>query len=129
LSRCQLGHAQQHQQGSAAPIQSHVSGALLCDQPTVSYLLIAAGLLLHHGPTLAGNSILGVVVFFMLLCASDDPQHEGLRLLRETGLMVTAEDTGGSRQVLTAAALTYVAAFVTALLQLLYYISLAQRRD
>jgi hypothetical protein len=53
----------------------------------------------------------------------------GLRLLRDTGLMVSDEDQGGSRQVLTAAALTYVAAFVSALLTLLYYIMLAQSRD
>jgi Zn-dependent membrane protease YugP len=50
-----------------------------------------------------------------------------LGLLQEAGLMQTEEDRGGARQVLTAAALTYVAAAVTSLLTLLYYISLAQR--
>jgi hypothetical protein len=58
-----------------------------------------------------------------------DASMRGLRLLRDTGLMVSDEDQGGSRQVLTAAALTYVAAFVSALLTLLYYIMLAQSRD
>jgi Zn-dependent membrane protease YugP len=43
--------------------------------------------------------------------------------------MVSAEDERGARQVLTAAALTYVAAAVTAVLQLLYYISLASGRS
>jgi len=42
--------------------------------------------------------------------------------------MQTAEDSSGSRSVLTAAALTYVAAAVTSLLNLLYYISLLNRR-
>jgi Zn-dependent membrane protease YugP len=43
--------------------------------------------------------------------------------------MMSGEDESGSRNVLTAAGLTYVAAAITALLQLLYYVSLAQRRD
>jgi Zn-dependent membrane protease YugP len=41
--------------------------------------------------------------------------------------MTSADDRTGARSVLTAAAATYVAAAVTALLQLLYYISLANR--
>jgi Zn-dependent membrane protease YugP len=57
-----------------------------------------------------------------------DASRRGLQLLRETGLMQTTEDETGSRQVLTAAALTYVAAAITAILQLLYYISIANRR-
>jgi uncharacterized protein len=43
-------------------------------------------------------------------------------------LMQAADDQSGARQVLTAAALTYVAAAVGAVLQLLYYLSLANRR-
>ena len=42
--------------------------------------------------------------------------------------MNSDEEIGGARSVLTAAALTYVAAAVTALLNLLYYISLLNRR-
>ena len=43
-------------------------------------------------------------------------------------LMQAETDAKGSRAVLTAAALTYLAAAVTSILQLLYYISVANRR-
>jgi uncharacterized protein len=43
--------------------------------------------------------------------------------------MMYDSDRGGARSVLTAAALTYVAAAVTSLLQLLYFVSLVNRRD
>ena len=49
-------------------------------------------------------------------------------LLTEAGLMQNDEDRKGSRAVLTAAALTYLAAAVTSVLQLLYYITIANRR-
>jgi Zn-dependent membrane protease YugP len=52
----------------------------------------------------------------------------GLRMLREAGLLESENDAHGARQVLTAAALTYLAAAITSILQLLYYISVAQRR-
>jgi Zn-dependent membrane protease YugP len=48
--------------------------------------------------------------------------------LREMGL-VTGEEAEGVRKVLTAAALTYIAAMVTTLLQLLYFISRIQRDE
>jgi Zn-dependent membrane protease YugP len=50
-------------------------------------------------------------------------------MLDEAGLMVSAEDKQGSNAVLRAAALTYLAAAITSILQLLYYISVAQRRS
>jgi len=42
--------------------------------------------------------------------------------------MVTPEENAGVTKVLSAAAWTYVAALLTSLLQLLYYITLAGRR-
>ncbi len=57
-----------------------------------------------------------------------DASRRGLKLLSESGLMAVDEDREGARSVLTAAALTYVAAAVTAILNLLYYISLMNRR-
>jgi Zn-dependent membrane protease YugP len=57
-----------------------------------------------------------------------DASRRGLRLLDQSGLMQTETDQQGSRQVLRAAALTYVAAAVTAVLNLLYYLRLAGRR-
>jgi uncharacterized protein len=55
------------------------------------------------------------------------------QLLAQTGIIRTEEEIRGVNQVLNAAALTYVAALVTAILQLLYYVflvgGLGRRRD
>lgn len=91
-----------------------------------------AGLLFGlTGLAWVGVAFFGVTVVFMLLTlpVEFDASRRGLKLLEQSGLMVTEEDRSGARQMLTAAALTYVAAAVTALLQLLYFVSLVSRRD
>ena len=45
------------------------------------------------------------------------------------GGYLTETELGGAKQVLTAAALTYVASFVSAAMQLLRLLVLARRRD
>jgi Zn-dependent membrane protease YugP len=54
-------------------------------------------------------------------------------MLAQSGIIRTEEETRGVNTVLNAAALTYVAALVTAVLQLLYYVFLiggiGRRRD
>ena len=53
------------------------------------------------------------------------------QLLYQTGIIQTEEERHGVNQVLNAAALTYVAGLITAILQLLYYVMLVggRRRD
>jgi Zn-dependent membrane protease YugP len=53
------------------------------------------------------------------------------QLLAQTGIIQTEEEIRGVNQVLNAAALTYVAGLITAILQLLYYVFLigGRRRD
>ncbi len=46
------------------------------------------------------------------------------RLLAETGIVAGPDEQAGVNKVLNAAALTYVAALATAVLQLLYFVSL-----
>lgn len=128
----ELGHAQQHEENSVLiQMRSFLLPAVRFS-PTVSYLLILAGFFFAITELLwLGIIFFGITVLFMVLTlpVEFDASRRGLILLREAGLMRTANDQSGSRQVLTAAALTYVAAAVTAILQLLYYISLAQRRN
>jgi hypothetical protein len=52
-----------------------------------------------------------------------------MRLLRQSGLLAAEPDAQGARQVLTAAALTYFAAAITSVLQLLYFMSLGRSRE
>lgn len=127
----ELGHAQQYAEKSMLiQLRSFLVPAMQFS-PMISYALIMAGLLLRVAGFLElGILFYGVVVAFMLLTlpVEIDASLRGLRLLNASGLMQSSDDSSGSRQVLTAAALTYVAAAVTALLNLLYYISLLNRR-
>lgn len=47
-----------------------------------------------------------------------------LAMLRDNGVVVSEEEARGAKEVLTAAALTYVAALVQSLMTLLYYLSI-----
>jgi len=128
----ELGHAQQHQEGSALIQARNFLLPAVQISPMVSYGLIIAGLLFNFaGLAWLGVAFFGVSVIFMFLTlpVEIDASMRGLRLLKQSGLMLDANDRSGAHQVLTAAALTYVAAAVTALLQFLYYVSLVSRRD
>ena len=129
----ELGHVQQQQWRSPLMATRNFLVPALRFSPTLSYILIFAGLIFSStGLLWLGVAFFGVVVLFAIftLPVEFDASRRGLRLLRETGLMQTEQDAAGSRAVLTAAALTYVGAAVTAVLQLLYFVMLAGgRRD
>jgi uncharacterized protein len=127
----ELGHAQQYAEHSILIQMRSFLVPAMQFSPMVSYILIIAGLLLNAvGLIQVGILFYAVVVLFMLLTlpVEIDASRRGLRLLTESGLMMSTEDSGGSRSVLRAAALTYVAAAITAMLNLLYYLSLLSRR-
>jgi Zn-dependent membrane protease YugP len=127
----ELGHAQQHEEKSAFIIMRNFLVPAMRISPQVAYGLIFAGLIFKAVDFIwLGIAFFSVVVLFMLLTlpVEIDASRRGLNLLQQSGLIAHNQDASGARQVLTAAALTYVAAFVSALLTLLYYISIAQRR-
>lgn len=128
----ELGHAQQHQDGSALIYARNFLLPAVQFSPMLSYGMILAGLFFNFtGLAWLGIAFFGVSVLFMILTlpVEIDASLRGLKLLEQSGLMRTAEDRQGARTVLTAAALTYVAAAVTSVLTLLYYISLVSGRD
>lgn len=128
----ELGHAQQYAEGSfLIQARSFLLPAVQIS-PMFSYGLILVGLLFNlTGLAWVGVAFFGVTVLFMLLTlpVEIDASLRGLRMLDASGLMASAQDRQGAQQMLTAAALTYVAAAVTAVLQLLYYVSLVSSRD
>ena len=74
---------------------------------------------------------LGIIVFsagavFALatLPVELDASARAKRMLVDSGIIMDSDERGGVNSVLNAAALTYVAALVTAVMQLLYYVSL-----
>ena len=128
----ELGHVQQYQTGSGLiKVRGFLLPALQFS-PTISYIAILMGLWFNMtGLLWVGIFFFGLMVLFSLLTlpVELDASRRGTRLLQEAGLMKAESDAQGSRAVLTAAALTYLAAAVTSILQLLYYISIAQRRS
>jgi Zn-dependent membrane protease YugP len=127
----ELGHVQQYQEKSILIAARQFLVPAVRFSPTIGYLMILFGLMMQLTELFwLGILVFGLMVVFMILTlpVEIDASRRGLRLLEASGLMVTEEDRSGSRQVLTAAALTYVAAAITAILQLLYFISLGSRR-
>ncbi len=128
----ELGHVQQHQENSPLIVARNFLVPAVTLAPQIGYIMIFAGLFLSiTGLIWAGILLFGVMVVFMILTlpVEFDASRRGLILLRESGLFVSSEDESGARNVLTAAALTYVAAAISAVLQLLYFISVANRRS
>lgn len=102
----------------------------------MGWIFIMAGLLIGW----TGLAWLGVIFFaggalFALatLPVEFNASARARRLLTESGLILDEHERRGVNNVLNAAALTYVAGLVTAVLQLLYYVSLVgglgRRRD
>ena len=128
----ELGHVQQYQTGSALIRARGVLMPALRFSPMVSYVGILLGLWFNMtGLLWVGIIFFGLMVLFSILTLpiEIDASRRAMRLLSEAGLLSSLEDEKGSRAVLRAAAMTYLAAAVTSILQLLYYISVARRRS
>ena len=78
-----------------------------------------------------GIIFFAIMVLFSILTlpVEFDASRRGMKLLQEAGLMQNEQDRKGAQAVLRAAGLTYLAAAITSILQLLYYISVARRRS
>ncbi|HYM92218.1 MAG TPA: zinc metallopeptidase [bacterium] len=127
----ETGHAIQHAR-DYAPLA--LRSAMV---PTVQFgswlawPLFFVGLIFHSGAMIQiGILIFTVAVAFTIvtLPVEFDASARAMRALREEGL-VTADELGGVRAVLTAAALTYVAAAAMAVLQLVRMLLLARREE
>ena len=126
----EVGHAQQDAEGTVAMRARAFLVPAVTFSPTLSYILIFMGLIFNlTGLFWLGIVVFGLMVVFSLLTLPVEigASRRALVMLRETGLLTTTQDEQGVRRVLIAAAMTYVAAAVTSILTLLYYISIARR--
>jgi Zn-dependent membrane protease YugP len=127
----ELGHAQQHEQASVLMAMRSFLVPAVQFSPQIAYIMIFLGFLLRSADLIyLGALFYGVMVLFTVITlpVEIDASRRALALLREANLIHDEQDAAGARQVLTAAAMTYIAAAVTAVLTLLYYLSLANRR-
>jgi Zn-dependent membrane protease YugP len=128
----ELGHAQQHQENSPLILARNFLVPAVQFSPTIGYIMIFAGLAIGSLQLAwLGVLLFGVMVVFMVLTlpVEIDASMRGMKLLRQAGLLQSEQDASGARQVLTAAALTYFAAAIGAVLQLLYFVSMVNRRN
>lgn len=127
----ELGHVQQYQTGSAMIKARSFLVPAVQFSPRVSYICLLLGFWFNFtGLLWLGILFFGIMVIFSILTipVEFDASRRGLKLLDEAGLMRTEADRKGARTILNAAGMTYLAAAVTSILQLLYYISVANRR-
>jgi hypothetical protein len=127
----EVGHALQDRQRDPWLTARSVIVPVASFGSSIAPWLIIAGILLQ----LTGLAIVGLIGFaaafvFTLITLPVEIGASGKALAFVEGLGMVGERQDGARAVLKAAAWTYVAAALTALLQFLYYFSLVMgRRD
>jgi Zn-dependent membrane protease YugP len=120
----EAGHALQHQ-ALYAPLQWRMA-AVGITTAAGTIIPIVGMVVMFVAPKLALivlSIAFGVVMLFQLvtLPVEFDATARAKRAVADMGLVAPGEETDGMNKVLSAAALTYVAAFVAALAQFLYY--------
>ncbi|MFN2200366.1 MAG: zinc metallopeptidase, partial [Caldilineaceae bacterium] len=126
----ELGHVQQYQTGSGLIKMRSFLVPAVQFSPMVTYFCAMLGLVFNMTNLLwVALIFFGLTVLFSLLTlpVEFDASKRGLALLHEADLFGSEEEATGARKVLTAAGLTYLAAFVTSVLQLVYYIGRVNR--
>ena len=127
----ELGHAQQDQE-EYLPLKLRAAMVPMVNIGSyLGWILIFAGLLLNF----LNLSYLGLLIFaggaafaLLTLPVELNASSRAIKILTDSGLAVDDEELRGVGSVLNAAALTYVAGLITAILQLLYYASLISGR-
>jgi uncharacterized protein len=123
----EAGHALQHAQGYV-PLQVR---SLLVPAATfgsnLGWIMILGGLVLQF----TAVAWLGVLFFaagtlfaLVTLPVEFNASSRAMAMLTNNGMIVTQEERSQNQQVLNAAALTYIAGFLAAFMQLLYWVML-----
>lgn len=97
----------------------------------MGWIFIFIGLLLNFpGLSWAGVAVFGLGALFALatIPVEFNASSRAKQMLAESGIIMGDDEQHGVNAVLNAAALTYVAALFTAVMQLLYYVSLISGR-
>src|SRR3989454_7022865 len=128
----ETGHAIQHAK-AYAPLKARM--AIVPVTMVASQLLpfvIFGGLFFH----ITGLITLGIYCYLILLVfqlitlpVEFDASRRAKIILQQMGIVQAGEEVAGVNKVLNAAALTYVAAFIAALGNLLWLLSMRDRRD
>ncbi len=128
----EVGHAAQVAEGSALMQIRSILVPAASAGPSLAYFLIIGGLILNMtGLLTLGIILFGIAVLFSVLTLPVEIQasQKALAMLDSTGVVTMQQDRDGAKAMLRAAALTYLAAAVSSVLTLLYYLTLARRSN
>ena len=127
----ELGHAQQDKDNYFPMRVRSALVPMVKIGTNLGWIMILAGLLLQ----ISGLAWLGVIAFsagvvfsVATLPVELNASKRARAMLQSSGMIMTQEEDQGVKKVLNAAALTYVAAIITSVMQLLYFASLASGR-
>lgn len=119
----EAGHALQHATGYAPLALRSALVPTVGIGSTLGYIVMGVGLMLSPWVVLAGAAIFSLVLLFQVvtLPVEFDATARAKRLVLEAGI-ISPDEREGMDRVLNAAALTYVAAVVSTLMVILYYL-------
>ena len=120
----EVGHAIQHARGYAFLRMRTSLVPITMLGSNLAWPLLIIGFLLHSMNLISvGIVFFSFAVLFQVITlpVEFNASSRALRVLPETGIL-TESEVAGSRKVLQAAALTYVAAAATAIVQLIYFL-------
>lgn len=127
----EVGHAIQHARGYAPLKLRNAIVPMASIGSNLSYFVIFMGLIMSSaGLIMAGLVLFSTVVFFQLvnLPVEFDASRRAKEVLVQRGFISNAE-SATVNNVLGAAAMTYVAATVSSILTLVYYLLLARNQE
>ena len=126
----EAGHAVQYAE-NYGPIKLRMAVLPLARfGPMLTFPLMVAGYWLNMmGLVYAGIILFGFALLFQMITlpVEFNASRRAMAVINDTGLL-TSDEARGARKVLTAAAMTYVAAMFQSLLQLIWFVLQAQRR-
>lgn len=127
----EAGHAVQYAK-SYAPIKWRTAIYPVCNIGSqLSMPLLLIGLLFNFTFLMnLGIIFFGVAVVFQLvtLPVEFNASHRAITAIRDNNILLDESEIRGAKKVLSAAALTYIAAFLVSLMQLLRLLALTNRR-
>lgn len=127
----EAGHAVQHATGYV-PVKLRTAMVPVCNIGSqLGIILILVGFLLSVMElTTFGIILFSLTVIFQLvtLPVEFNASRRALQAIRGGYLLSDDDEYKGAKKVLTSAALTYVAALITSILQLMYYVARANNR-
>lgn len=126
----EAGHAAQHEQGYAmVKLRTALVPVVNLTQSAWTIVFILGVALNLAGLTTLAIWLFSFSVLFQVvtLPVEIDASRRGVRYIQESGM--SAQQVRGAKKVLTAAALTYVAAALSSVIQLLYLLARTSRRN